>query len=1204
MTHLRPKSLPKLLFLVVLSLLVFAGSAYAQPSFSKSFSPSQMGPGSVSSLFFTITNGSGSPVTDLAFVDNLPAGMTVADPAFTSNSCQGTVSASTGGTSVSLSGGALGGGTSCTIQVNVTASGAGTYTNTTGDLTSSAGNSGTATANLTVNANRPGFSKSFSPNPATFNGRVTLTFLIDNSASAQTRFNLAFTDNLPSGMTVASPSNLTNSCGGSASASGSVVSLTPFGGTSPATLNAGATCTVSVDVIAGSVGNLENLSGELTSTPGGALESSGKAGATLEVFANRLALNKSFTNDPVAPGDSVTLQYNLTNLDRRGAVTDITFTDDLDSALSGLVATSLPSSPCGSGSTITGSSVLTLSGGSLDPEASCSFSVTLEVPASASVGGYPSTTSSILGDSGGTTVSGNPASDTLFVESSGVALSMTFLDNPVGTGGSTTLEFTLSNGGSSDATNISFTTEFPAELPTAAALPGSGFCNGTGSSTFLPAGFDPARLIVSGASLTAGDSCTFSITMGVDSGAGPGTYSATAEEVTATLDGEAFTGDGASDDIVIVGGPLLTKEFLDDPSLPGGSVTLQFSLAGRGGEGGPNATSIAFTDDLDAALSGLVASTLPAAGFCGPSSLISGTSTLSITGAEVAADGDCSFNVVLDVPAGAAAGSYTNTTSSVTADVGGVATTTDPASDDLLIAGVSMTKEFIDDPALPGGTVTLRYIIDNVGTTAATAILFQDDFNAVISTMSINTLPANGSCGAGATFTGLSGNRTLLMTGGELAAMTSCTIDVVLDVPAGAIDGQYSSTTSFFTANIGGSTVTLENATAVLEVNSQVLGITKDFLDDPVAPGGMVTLRFTVTNFSDFDAANVTFTDDLDAVISGMANASGTLTDPCGAGSSFGGTGLLELTGGMLGGGTSCSFDVAVSVPSVVGDGPWINVTSEVTGTVLGLPVAGGTATDELEIAALELTKAFDVAIAEPGDTVSLSFTITNDGGDTASDLSFIDDLDAMLSGLEATGLPLESPCGEGSSFDGLDLLTLVGGTLPPNGSCTFSVDVVVPALASPGVYVNVTENLRQAGFPVADPATASLEIIEIVNVDTDGDGVLDQFDVCAGTVIPEGVPTQFLKPNRYALVDNDLIFDTEPPPGGGQGPGDVFTTTDTGGCSCEQIIVALGLGQGHEKFGCSIGAMRNWVNLVAFGPIVTMDGFDDGDLEGWLVVE
>ncbi len=98
---------------------------------------------------------------------------------------------------------------------------------------------------------------------------------------------------------------------------------------------------------------------------------------------------------------------------------------------------------------------------------------------------------------------------------------------------------------------------------------------------------------------------------------------------------------------------------------------------------------------------------------------------------------------------------------------------------------------------------------------------------------------------------------------------------------------------------------------------------------------------------------------------------------------------------------------------------------------------------------------------------------------------------------------------------------------------------------------------------------------------DSDADGIPDDQDLCAGTSIPEGVPTEGLGVNRWALVDGDGIFDTTPPSGGGSGPGYFFTIEDTRGCSCEQIIVNLGLGEGHRKHGCSNGAMLNWVDLV-----------------------
>ncbi len=86
---------------------------------------------------------------------------------------------------------------------------------------------------------------------------------------------------------------------------------------------------------------------------------------------------------------------------------------------------------------------------------------------------------------------------------------------------------------------------------------------------------------------------------------------------------------------------------------------------------------------------------------------------------------------------------------------------------------------------------------------------------------------------------------------------------------------------------------------------------------------------------------------------------------------------------------------------------------------------------------------------------------------------------------------------------------------------------------------------------------------------------------LCPETSIPEAVPTAgSLGSNRWALVDDDPIFDQGPP----QKPdGLTFTTQDTGGCSCEQIIEILGLGNGHSKFGCSTGIMRRWTKAVSW---------------------
>jgi predicted extracellular nuclease len=97
--------------------------------------------------------------------------------------------------------------------------------------------------------------------------------------------------------------------------------------------------------------------------------------------------------------------------------------------------------------------------------------------------------------------------------------------------------------------------------------------------------------------------------------------------------------------------------------------------------------------------------------------------------------------------------------------------------------------------------------------------------------------------------------------------------------------------------------------------------------------------------------------------------------------------------------------------------------------------------------------------------------------------------------------------------------------------------------------------------------------------LDEDEDGVWDGMDRCLETVIPESVPLVELGINRFALTDGDGGFDTTLPEG--TGPEMSFDIFDTAGCSCEQIIEEQELGKGHERFGCSLGEMEEWVELV-----------------------
>ncbi|NND45324.1 MAG: hypothetical protein HKN58_08370, partial [Xanthomonadales bacterium] len=103
--------------------------------------------------------------------------------------------------------------------------------------------------------------------------------------------------------------------------------------------------------------------------------------------------------------------------------------------------------------------------------------------------------------------------------------------------------------------------------------------------------------------------------------------------------------------------------------------------------------------------------------------------------------------------------------------------------------------------------------------------------------------------------------------------------------------------------------------------------------------------------------------------------------------------------------------------------------------------------------------------------------------------------------------------------------------------------------------------------------------LVLFLKKDSDGDGVTDDADYCPGTVIPEAAPTKELRPNNFALADDDRDFDT--PELEGVGPMASFDIFDTAGCSCEQIVAEAGLGKGHLMFGCSLGEMEAWVEFV-----------------------
>ena len=405
------------------------------PVFSKSFAPDPIAAGGISTLTFTVDNtGAVIAATSLSFGDNLPSGVVVATPPNAATTCTGgTLTAAAGATSISYSVGTVAASSTCTVTVDVTSSTAGTYTNTSGDLTSSSGNSGGATDTLSVVGDVIAFLKSFIPFSGSSEkavpskagidlqqagqavlrgGRIDLEYTISNNSAVFPLTGMTFTDNLdatiPGLAAVGLPAN--DICGVGSQISGTTLLTFSNGSLAP---NGSCTFSLTMQVPTNAPnGTFTSTTSQITGLAGGAPVTQNPAAANLQVVF--LDFSKNFLPASVT-GKTATLEFTINNPDPANSVTDITFTDDLAAALPGLMASGLPANDaCGAGSQLTGTSIITLTGGSLGPGASCIFSVTLQVPTNAPAGGFTNVTSALQAQVGGNSVTlADPAQSVL-----------------------------------------------------------------------------------------------------------------------------------------------------------------------------------------------------------------------------------------------------------------------------------------------------------------------------------------------------------------------------------------------------------------------------------------------------------------------------------------------------------------------------------------------------------------------------------------------------------------------------------------------------------------------------------------------------------------------------------------------------------------------------------------------------------------------
>ncbi|HEY6352018.1 MAG TPA: choice-of-anchor D domain-containing protein [Candidatus Angelobacter sp.] len=997
------------------------------PSITKSFNPTTVAPSVASTITFSITNGNGVTI-DSSFSDSLPANLVVATPPNASNTCGGTLTATAGAGSISFANPSLPVGT-CTIQVNVQSAVDNVYSNSVIINSADAGTGNTSSANLTV-ISAPTIAKAFGAASIPLNGTTGLTFTINNTNTNLTLNGVVFTDSLPAGLIVATPGNLNNTCGGTATAANGSSSVSLSG----ASLAAGASCTVSVTV-QGTTAGVKSNSVSVTSTNGG---SGNTSNASITVVSPP-TLTKVFGAASIPLNGTTSLSFTINNPNSSTTLTGIGFSDTLPAGLIVSAPNGLTGS-CGAG-TITatqGTSVISLSGASLAAGGTCTFAVNVTGIAA---GTQNNTSGNVTSVEGGT---GGAASASIIVVAP-PATTKTFTPGGIQPNGTSTMTITITNpaGNSVALTGLAFTDNFPANVVVATPNGLTNTCGGIATAT---AGSGTVSL--TGGTVAVNASCAVSANV---TSAFTGSYPNDTGPVSSDNGG---TGNDGTATLSVAFPPTISKLFLPDTVNVNGTSLLSFTINNPNSNSTPpnsdvTLTGIAFTDALPAGV--VVASPNNLSNNCGGTVTADpGSSTITLTGGTLGpavglmkiplggptplqshsigrasqslksksiiraggpsqpdvASGSCFISVEVQATT---TGTKNNTTGPISANESGPGATSNTATLTVTAAPPvqppTIAKAFGASSIPLNGTTSLILTFGNPNSTTAFINVGADDpLPSGLVVASPNGL--SGSClGDGAIVTANPGSSDINTLGTSLPANSSCTVSVNV---TGTTSGIKNNSTGNVSADYDNGSDTSQHITGGTASASIIVvlppSIAKAFNPNSIAVNTTTQLGFTITNPSANPVAltGVGSTDVLPASLT-VANGSSSV---CGGTLITSGGNTISLSGATIPVNSNCTFSVTVTGTQ---PGSFVNTTGNVTSanggtgntatatlTVNGVTV-NPTSVDFGDVDALHFATSTVTVTNGESTAAPLTISITPGTGANANNFAFLTNCPAML---------------------------------------------------------------------------------------------------------------------------------------------------------------------------------------------------------------
>jgi uncharacterized repeat protein (TIGR01451 family) len=546
-------------------------------SASKAFQSPNIAANGISTAVITLSNTLPIPLTNATFNDTwAQLNTVVANPPNASTTCVGGNVTTTAGTrTVAITGATIPaqvGGVPglCTVRFDVIMDGTGvnTFVNNipAGSITTAQNfsNPAAVSATLTRVVTAVTLVKATNPTNISVGQPSTLTVTVTNPAGGINLTNVGFVDTMPAGMVVYSVPAPTTTC------TGGVVSATPgsniFTLTS-ASLNVGASCTVSLQVTQTVTGNRTNTLpiGIITSREG--VSNTAAASASLSA-GPALSVTKSFAPTTIGVNGRSTLTITVLN-GTATAIAGLTVTDPLPTNV-------LVTNPPNAATTCTGGTVTALTGATSvvlnTATLAASSSCTITVDVTSTIAGAYVNTIPAGGVTGGGGVSNvNPATATLTVGPT-VTLLKSFTPANISAGGTSVLRIVIQNPTAVALTGASLEDDYPAGVLTAPTPAQSTTC-GAGNVAF---GATFVRL--TNGTIPANGSCTISINVTANA---TGTYPNLIPAGTLLTNSGATNPLPASANLVVGSSPevLLVKRItrrnntplnnvIDDPSTP------------------------------------------------------------------------------------------------------------------------------------------------------------------------------------------------------------------------------------------------------------------------------------------------------------------------------------------------------------------------------------------------------------------------------------------------------------------------------------------------------------------------------------------------------------------------------------------------------------------------------------------------------------